>query len=62
MARSLPFEVDLWKVQNVYYQLQQSEYPKRHDEPEWVQPFLSLGDKLRMHAPALVVEKEQLAA
>ena len=61
MARSLPFEIDLWKVQNVYYELQQSEYPKRQGDAEWVRPFLSLGEKLGMHTEP-VAEKEPLAA
>ena len=53
LARTLPFEVDLWKVQNVYYQLQESEYPQRREQLEWVQPFLRLGERLNMHAPAV---------
>ena len=61
LARSLPFEVDLWKAQNVYYQLRESEYLRRQDQPEWIQPFLSLGERLGMHPPA-PVEKAPAAA
>jgi alpha-amylase/alpha-mannosidase (GH57 family) len=50
----LPFSVDLWKVQNGYYQVLQSVYPKmverrkRGDEPAqaWVDSFKKLGHKL----------------
>ena len=61
LARSLPFEVDLWKAQNVYYQLRQTEFSQRQDQPEWLQPFLSLGERLGMHAP-LGAEKAPAAA
>ncbi len=56
MARSLPFEVDLWMAQNVYYQLEQTEYPQRKTQQEWVQPFISLGERLGMHVPQPVEE------
>jgi len=61
LARTLPFEVDLWKAQNVYYQLQESEYPQRLEHQEWTQPFLRLGERLGMHAPE-AVEKTPVAA
>jgi alpha-amylase/alpha-mannosidase (GH57 family) len=56
LARSLPFEVDLWKVQNVYYKLLHTVYPilqreaERGDEDTqvWVGHFAALGEKLRM--------------
>lgn len=56
LVRSLPFEVNLWKIQNVYYQLLQAVYPKyrekaRQDNEEaraWLELFNSLGDKLRI--------------
>jgi alpha-amylase/alpha-mannosidase (GH57 family) len=54
MARSLPFEVDLWKAQNAYYELLRSTGPKyrakavQGDEraQAWVDSFIMLGDKL----------------
>ena len=54
LARQLPFEVNLWSVQNNYYELTQRVYPEQKlkadsgDEAakEWLKPFLSLGDKL----------------
>jgi alpha-amylase/alpha-mannosidase (GH57 family) len=54
LARSLPFEVNLWKVQNLYYAMLQSTYPdlqKRAQQGdkaavEWVAQFGSLGQQL----------------
>lgn len=54
MLRSLPFQVNLWKVQNVFYDLAQTVYPelreKAHqgdeDAREWVACFTLLGGKL----------------
>ncbi len=57
LARSLPFEVDLWKVQNIYFEMLQVNYPafqrraRRGDEiaGEWVTLFGSLGEQLSVH-------------
>ncbi len=54
LARSLPFWVDLWKAQNVYYEILQSAFPKLQKQareggktdPQWVKEFLALGDLL----------------
>jgi hypothetical protein len=54
LARSLPFWVDLWKAQNVYYEILQSTFPKLQKQareggktdPDWVKEFLALGDLL----------------
>jgi alpha-amylase/alpha-mannosidase (GH57 family) len=54
LARQLPFEVNLWSVQNNYYELAQRVFPELKlkadggDEAAaaWVKPFLSLGEKL----------------
>ncbi len=51
LVRSLPFEVDLRRVQNVYYQLLQHVYPvvlKEGDEASqlWISEFTALGAKL----------------
>jgi alpha-amylase/alpha-mannosidase (GH57 family) len=58
MVRSLPFQPHLWKVQNVYYELAQTLYPKiagRGDQAsrEWVEQFQRLGEKL-----GLVLQKD----
>jgi alpha-amylase/alpha-mannosidase (GH57 family) len=54
LARSLPFWVDLWRAQNVYYEILQSVLPSLRqpvraggaDDPEWRKEFLALGDLL----------------
>ena len=54
MARSVPFHVDLWKVQNLYHEMLQSTYPEfqkraqQGDEPatEWLDQFVALGQRL----------------
>ena len=50
LARSLPFEVNLWQAQNVYYNLMETEYPARSAQPDWAGPFLELGEQLGVHA------------
>ena len=54
IAKSLPFEVNLWKVQNIYYEMVHTAYPEwlwraeHGDEPahNWVSRFVALGGKL----------------
>jgi len=54
MARSAPFPVDLWRVQNIYHEMLQSAYPefqKRAQQGEelaaaWIGPFVALGQPL----------------
>jgi alpha-amylase/alpha-mannosidase (GH57 family) len=54
LARSLPFPVDLWKVQNLYWGMLQSVYPAfkqqaSRKEPRavaWVEAFSTLGKNL----------------
>jgi hypothetical protein len=56
LARILPFEVDLWKVQNIYYRLLQTLYPEMRTRAEqeggdaraWRELFDALGDRLRV--------------
>jgi len=56
LVRSLPFFVDLWEVQNIYYRLMQSVYPDyRHKAGQgdqnariWVGRFDALGKKLQI--------------
>ena len=58
VARSLPFEVDFWKVQNVYYEILVRLLPQRQrdaregvgDAARWVKEFLALGEKLSVNA------------
>jgi hypothetical protein len=54
LARFLPFEVSLWKAQNVYYDILQTVHPDFRvraeqgdkEAQEWVRHFISLGDRL----------------
>jgi hypothetical protein len=54
LARSLPFSVDLWKVQNLYWGMLPSSYPEfkrkaEHNDQQaavWVEDFTSLGKTL----------------
>jgi hypothetical protein len=51
MARALPFEVNLWRVQNVYHQLLRNAYPAMRELPEeesqaWTAKFEQLGRQL----------------
>ena len=56
LARSLPFEVSLWKAQNVHFELLQTLYPRfkeraaQGDETAqaWIGHFVALGEKLRV--------------
>ncbi|MCS6880018.1 MAG: DUF3536 domain-containing protein [Oscillochloridaceae bacterium] len=59
LARSLPFEVDVWKTQNVYYRLLRSVYIEfqreaaqgYQDARQWVAAFTGLGRRLRFRLP-----------
>lgn len=56
LVHALPFEVDLWKVQNVYFRLLRQTYPEINGRAEggdpqakaWVEGFCALGEKLRI--------------
>lgn len=53
---ALPFEVDFWRIQNIYYDMLKTVYPAfkeqadRGDAPavKWVEKFLLFGNKLRV--------------
>jgi (1->4)-alpha-D-glucan 1-alpha-D-glucosylmutase len=54
VVRRMPFDVDLWKIQNTYYEIIRAVYTdmqERADEGEedaiaWTEQFITLGDKL----------------
>ena len=56
LSRLLPFEIELWKVQNRYFRLAEKELSDLQDRAsggdeaakEWLQHFTSLGENLRM--------------
>ncbi len=47
LARSLPFEVQLWNAQNVWHDLLLNLYPKLRDSAEWSEAFRALGRQLQ---------------
>ena len=54
----LPFKVNIWDAQNIYYSLLQTEFPsmgRRHDQVSrrWAEAFFDLGEKLGVSAPPL---------
>jgi hypothetical protein len=57
VLRELPFAVNLWKVENLYYQMSQTAYPKLREQgsvpDEWFENFLELGRKLRIRVEAV---------
>jgi alpha-amylase/alpha-mannosidase (GH57 family) len=56
LAAALPFETDLWKVQNIYYELLQTvcaSFKKKagqgdEEAQDWLDHFTSLGENLRV--------------
>jgi hypothetical protein len=60
IVRVMPFEVDLWQVQNVYYKLLKTVYPDfkaraergEDDARRWIDRFDALGDGLRIRRDA----------
>ena len=57
LLRELPFAVNLWKVENLYYQMSRTAYPKLREQGsapnEWFETFLELGRKLRIRVEAV---------
>ncbi|HWO74249.1 MAG TPA: DUF3536 domain-containing protein, partial [Dehalococcoidia bacterium] len=67
LARSLPFEVDLWEPQNVYFRLMHNLLPELEartpgDEGwlTWLQHFLELGQKLGIQVRDLKKKVDEL--
>jgi hypothetical protein len=59
----MPFSVDCWHAQNIYYSILDNVFPKiaGRDDPvsrQWQERFLALGEKLRISVPELSPEKE----
>jgi hypothetical protein len=56
LARSLPFWVDLWRAQNVYYDVLKNSFPQIQQKEragggpgaEWIREFLELGNLLKV--------------
>ncbi|MFQ5892972.1 MAG: DUF3536 domain-containing protein [Nitrospinota bacterium] len=59
LVSSVPFEVNTWRVQNIFYELMQTVYPEakrraEHDDDgarDWVDHFVALGAKLLVRVP-----------
>jgi alpha-amylase/alpha-mannosidase (GH57 family) len=57
LAADLPFEVNLWKVQNIYYEQLHTTYPQwryrasqgQAEAQTWVERFVAMGGKLAIH-------------
>ena len=63
LLEMLPFPVNYWEAQNIYYELLRDELPARarnQDEisSAWLKRFVSLGERLRVSVP--VVEPAEL--
>jgi Domain of unknown function (DUF3536) len=59
----MPFSVDCWHAQNIYYSILDKVFPEiaRRDDPasrQWQERFLALGEKLRISVPTLAPETE----
>jgi len=59
----MPFSVDCWHAQNIYYSILDKVFPEvaRRDDPasrQWQERLLALGEKLRISVPALAPETE----
>ena len=50
LARSFPFDVDLWRAQNAFYRMLQTEFA-RQSSPDWLAAFRELGDRLGVRVP-----------
>ncbi len=61
LARTVPFGVNLWAVQNMYYARLQKIYPEYEAQAaqgdrvaaDWINQFRALGEKLSMNVPEL---------
>jgi alpha-amylase/alpha-mannosidase (GH57 family) len=47
LSLAMPFEVDLWKVQNLYFHAMKELISQEHT-PKWLDEFLGLGDDLAL--------------
>jgi len=61
LARSLPFEVNVWRAQNNYYEMLQKVFPARRDagDREWVEHFAALGRNLAVKTDELAMEMQK---
>jgi alpha-amylase/alpha-mannosidase (GH57 family) len=69
LARSLPFEVPVWRAQNYYYQVLEKIYPERarkaqdqQSAREWIEHFVELGKNLAVKVEMPAVPELELAS
>jgi hypothetical protein len=70
IARNLPFEVNVWKAQNNFYQLLQKIYPNRLEKArqgdavsgEWIEHFVLLGQNLAVKVDRAAAPQLQQAS
>lgn len=70
LARNMPFEVNIWRAQNNYYQILQKTYPDRLEKAkqgdaaarEWVEHFAALGGNLLVKVELPALPELQLAS
>jgi alpha-amylase/alpha-mannosidase (GH57 family) len=48
LTRDLPFPVDLWKVQNIFWDIKNDAYPQLKVKKEWAESFITLGRLLNI--------------
>jgi hypothetical protein len=62
----LPFAVNLWKVENVYYQMSRTIYPELLQQSgvpqEWFEAFLQLGSRLRIRVEPAPTTQSAIAS
>ncbi|MEW6386208.1 MAG: DUF3536 domain-containing protein [Thermodesulfobacteriota bacterium] len=59
LGTEMPFEVNLWRVQNTFYEMLKTHYPQRLEQSEqglaeaqaWVETFAALGELLSVYVP-----------
>ncbi|TMA12806.1 MAG: DUF3536 domain-containing protein [Deltaproteobacteria bacterium] len=59
LVQRLPFRLNLWKIQNIYYKMLERVHPEFRTKAEqgeeaaraWVDRFVALGEKLRVRVP-----------
>jgi alpha-amylase/alpha-mannosidase (GH57 family) len=56
LVQRLPFEVDLWRAQNIYWELLQNVAPEMENDRAWMESFAGLGEKLRVRVEVPVPE------
>lgn len=66
LLRDLPFTVNLWKVENLYFEMSRTRYPEFASSGavpnEWLEDFLELGRKLRIRVEEVPTKQVALAS